>query len=230
MKDLFAAAEAPRVSVRGLGLFPVHRIYCVGRNYEDHAKEMGFTGREPPFFFMKPADAVVDAAGVVPYPSMTSDLHHEIEMVVALKAGGTNVAAAGALDLVWGYGVSVDLTRRDVQDLAKKLSRPWDWAKGFDASAPCSALYPAEVTGHPERCEVWLQVNGVRKQAGDLRDLIWSVPEIISAISQAVALQPGDQIFSGTPSGVGRLQPGDLVEGGVQDIAELRFTVGQQTR
>ena len=207
--------------------FPIRRVFCVGRNYAAHAREMGKDpDREPPFFFMKPADAVLDAAGVIPYPSLTSDFHHEIEMVVALKAGGTNVAPPDALNLVWGYGVGVDLTRRDIQDEAKKLSRPWDWAKGFDASAPCSPIYPVEVVGHPDDGEIWLKVNGVLKQRGDLRDLIWTVPEVISSISHAVALAPGDLIYSGTPAGVGPIQPGDDVAGGVEGVAEFRFTVG----
>ena len=182
--------------------------------------------REPPFFFMKPADAVLDANGVIPYPSLTAEFHHEIEMVVALKAGGTNVAPQEARNLVWGYGVGVDLTRRDIQDEAKKLSRPWDWAKGFDASAPCSPIHPVEVVGHPDTGEIWLKVNGVLKQRGDLQDLIWSVPEVISAISQAVALAPGDLIYSGTPAGVGPLQPGDDVTGAVEGVAEFDFTIG----
>ena len=211
----------------GAGRFPIRRVFCVGRNYAAHAREMGKDpDREPPFFFMKPADAVLDATGVIPYPSLTSEFHHEIEMVVALKAGGTNVAPQEALNLVWGYGVGVDLTRRDIQDEAKKLSRPWDWAKGFDAAAPCSPIHPVEVVGHPDNGEIWLKVNGVLKQHGDLQDLIWSIPEVISAISQAVALAPGDLIYSGTPAGVGPLQPGDDVTGGVEGVAEFDFTIG----
>ena len=206
---------------------PIRRVFCVGRNYAAHAREMGKDpDREPPFFFMKPADAVRYANGVIPYPSLTAEFHHEIEMVVALKAGGTNVAPQQALNLVWGYGVGVDLTRRDLQDEAKKLSRPWDWAKGFDASAPCSPIYPVEVVGHPDNGEIWLKVNGVLKQQGDLQDLIWTIPEVISAISQAVALAPGDLIYSGTPAGVGPLQPGDYVTGGVEGVAEFGFTIG----
>ncbi len=207
--------------------FPIRRVFCVGRNYAAHAREMGKDpDREPPFFFMKPADAVVDAKGMIPYPSLTSEFHHEIEMVVALEAGGTNVPPQEALNLVWGYGVGVDLTRRDLQDEAKKLSRPWDWAKGFDASAPCSPIHPVEVVGHPDKGEIWLKVNGVRKQRGDLQDMIWSVPEVISYISQAVALAPGDLIYSGTPAGVGPLHPGDDVAGGVEGVTEFDFTVG----
>jgi fumarylpyruvate hydrolase len=211
----------------GAQRFPIRRVFCVGRNYAAHAREMGKDPtREPPFFFMKPADAVVDAKGVIPYPSLTTNLHHEIEMVVALQAGGTNIQPNDALTLVWGYGVGVDLTRRDIQDEAKKLSRPWDWAKGFDASAPCSPIHPIAEVGHPDKGAIWLKVNGELKQHGDIQDLIWSVPEVIAYISQAVALAPGDLIFSGTPAGVGPMQPGDDVTGGVQGIGELAFTIG----
>jgi fumarylpyruvate hydrolase len=211
----------------GAQRFPIRRVFCVGRNYAAHAREMGKDpDREPPFFFMKPADAVIEATGVIPYPTLTSQLHHEIELVVALKAGRTNVEPRDALELVWGYGVGVDLTRRDIQDEAKKLSRPWDWAKGFDASAPCSPVFPVEVVGHPAKGGIWLKVNGEVKQRGDLRDLIWSIPEVISAISRAVALAPGDLIYSGTPAGVGPMQPGDVVTGGVEELTEFTFTVG----
>ncbi|MDT5327455.1 MAG: fumarylpyruvate hydrolase [Mycobacterium sp.] len=219
---------APSLPVStGAGRFPIRRVFCVGRNYAAHAREMGKDpDREPPFFFMKPADAVIDATGVIPYPSLTSEFHHEIEMVVALKAGGINVPPLEALSLVCGYGVGVDLTRRDIQDEAKKLSWPWDWAKGFDASAPCSPIHPVEEVGHPDTGEIWLKVNGELKQRGDLKDLIWSVPDIISYISQAVALAPGDLIYSGTPAGVGPMQPGDVVSGGVEGVAEFTFAVG----
>jgi fumarylpyruvate hydrolase len=211
----------------GARRFPIRRVFCVGRNYAAHAREMGKDpDREPPFFFMKPADAVIEATGVIPYPTLTSQLHHEIEMVVALKAGGTNVEPGDALDLVWGYGVGVDLTRRDIQQEAKELSRPWDWAKGFDASAPCSPIYPVEAVGHPAKGEIWLKLNGELKQRGDLRDLIWSIPEVISAISRAVDLAPGDLVYSGTPAGVGPMQPGDIVTGGVEELTQFTFTVG----
>jgi fumarylpyruvate hydrolase len=211
----------------GAQRFPIRRVFCVGRNYAAHAREMGKDpDREPPFFFMKPADAVVDAKGVIPYPSLTSEFHHEVEMVVALKAGGTDVAPEDALNLVWGYGVGVDLTRRDIQDAAKKLSRPWDWAKGFDASAPCSPIHPVEAVGHPGQGNIWLKVNGELKQRGDLQDMIWSIPEVISFTSHAVDLAPGDLIYSGTPAGVGPMQPGDEITGGVEGVAEFIFTVG----
>jgi fumarylpyruvate hydrolase len=182
--------------------------------------------REPPFFFMKPADAVVPAEGTVPYPTLTENLHHEIELVVALGSGGSNVSPDDAMALVWGYGVGVDLTRRDLQDDAKKLSRPWDWAKGFDASAPCSALRPVSAVGHPASGRVWLEVNGSLKQEGDLRDLIWPIADVISYASRAVALQAGDLIYTGTPAGVGALQPGDQVRGGVDGVAAFSFQVG----
>ncbi len=211
----------------GPARFPIRRVFCVGRNYAAHAREMGKDpDREPPFFFMKPADAVIDAAGSIAYPSLTSALHHEVELVVALGSGGRDVAAADALNLVWGYGVGVDLTRRDLQDEAKRLSRPWDWSKGFDASAPCTPIHPVAEVGHPDAGEIWLRVNGDLKQRGDLTELIWSVPEVISAISTAVELAAGDLIFSGTPAGVGPMQPGDVVSGGVTGVADFTFTVG----
>ena len=218
----------PSLAVAGSSArFPIRRVFCVGRNYAAHAREMGNDPtREPPFFFSKPADAVVPASGVVPYPGLTDNLHHEVEMVVAIGRGGVDVEAADALDLVWGYGVGLDLTRRDLQDVAKKMSRPWDWAKGFDASAPCSALQPVSAVGHPEAGRIWLQVNGELRQQGDLTELIWPVPDILSHISQAVALQPGDLIFTGTPAGVGALQPGDRVQGGVAGVAAFDFTMG----
>lgn len=210
--------------------FPIRRVFCVGRNYAAHAREMGKDpDREPPFFFCKPADAVVPAYGTVPYPSLTENLHHEIELVVAIGGTGVAVKAEDALKLVWGYGVGVDLTRRDLQDTAKKLSRPWDWAKGFDASAPCSVLRPVSQTGHPTKGRIWLEVNGKLKQQGDLDELIWPVADVIRHVSIAVALQPGDLIFTGTPAGVGALKPGDVVSGGVDGVEKFSFTVGQRT-
>ena|SRR5271167_442178 len=207
--------------------FPIRRVFCVGRNYAAHAREMGKDpDREPPLFFSEPADAVIEAKGVIPYPPLTSQLDHEVEMVLALKGGGTDVPPKDALSLVWGYGVGVGLTRRDIQDKAKKLSRPWHWAKGFDASAPCSPIHPVDVVGHPDKGRIWLKMNGELKQSGDLQDLIWSIPEVISFISQAIDLAPGDLIYSGTPAGVGPMQPGDEVTGGVHGIADFDFTVG----
>ena len=207
--------------------FPIRRVFCVGRNYAAHAHEMGKDPtREPPFFFSKPADAVVPASGVVPYPELTENLHHEVELVVAISRDGKDVEPSAALDLVWGYGIGVDLTRRDLQDVAKKMSRPWDWAKGFDASAPCSPLRPVQATGHPSAGRIWLEVNGEIRQEGDLQEMIWPVADVISHVSRAVTVRPGDLIFTGTPAGVGALQPGDLVSGGIEGVGTFEFKVG----
>ncbi|WP_133646077.1 fumarylacetoacetate hydrolase family protein [Paraburkholderia flava] len=207
--------------------FPVRRVFCVGRNYADHALEMGGNpDREPPFFFQKPTDAVVPAAGTIPYPPLTRDLHHEIEMVIAIGKEGTNVAAGDALDLVWGYGLGVDLTRRDLQGEAKKTGRPWDWGKGFDASAPVTPLHPVSAVGHLGAGRIWLSVNGTLRQQGDLNQLIWPVADIIRYVSESVTLKPGDLIFSGTPAGVAALQPGDTVQGGLEGIGEFEFKIG----
>ncbi|OJB45445.1 fumarylacetoacetate hydrolase [Burkholderia ubonensis] len=224
------AHERPSVAVdQSSARFPVRRVFCVGRNYAEHAREMGSDPtREPPFFFTKPADAIVPAAGAVPYPPLTNDLHHEIELVVAICRGGRAIAPADALSHVWGYGVGVDLTRRDLQADAKKLSRPWDWAKGFDASGPVTALRPAAATGHPAAGRIWLAVNGETRQQGDLADMIWPVPDIIAAVSRSVELKSGDLIFTGTPAGVGALQPGDRVTGGVDGVAQFEFVVGAE--
>ncbi len=229
MSDFVITPPAtPSVAVAGsTARFPIRRVFCVGRNYAAHAREMGQDpDREPPFFFMKPADAVVAAQGTVAYPPATSDLHHEVEMVVALKAGGANIAPEHALDLVWGYGVGLDLTRRDMQAVAKEMSRPWDFAKGFDASAPCSALHPVSEVGHPSDARIWLEVNGTLRQQGTLGEMIWPVADVISHISRFVELAPGDLIFSGTPAGVGPLQPGDRVHGAVDGVAAFDFEVG----
>lgn len=222
----------PSVAVAGTGArFPIRRVFCVGRNYAAHAREMGSDpAREAPFFFMKPADAVVDAHGVVPFPPATSDLHHEVEMVVALGGGGANVAPEDALALVWGYGVGLDLTRRDLQAVAKEMSRPWDFAKGFDASAPCSALHPVSEVGHPGDARISLTVNGAVRQQGTLQEMIWPVADVISHISRFVALAPGDLIYTGTPAGVAALQPGDRVHGKVDGVAEFVFEMGGAPR
>ena len=221
--------EPPSVAVAGSDRrFPIRRVFCVGRNYAAHAREMGKDPtREPPFFFMKASDAVVPASGVVPYPMLTRNFHHEVELVVAIGGHGVQVGPGEALDLVWGYGAGVDLTRRDLQEEAKALSRPWEWSKSFDASAPCSPLRPASGIGHPSAGAIWLEVNGQARQRGDLRDLIWPVADVVSHISRSVALAPGDLIFTGTPAGVGPLQPGDQVRGGVDGVAEFAFTIGQ---
>jgi fumarylpyruvate hydrolase len=222
-------SATPSLAIAGSSeRFPLRRVFCVGRNYAAHAREMGNDpDREPPFFFTKPADAVVPAAGTLPYPPATKDMHHEVEMVVALGKGGTNVAVADALDLVWGYGVGLDLTRRDLQAVAKELSRPWDMAKGFDASAPCSELHPVSEVGHPANARIWLEVNGAVKQDGNLDEMIWPVADVIAHLSRFVALQPGDLIFSGTPAGVGPLKPGDKVRGGLDGVAGFQLEVGQ---
>lgn len=227
---VFAPPVLPSVAVAGSGQrFPIRRVLCVGRNYAAHAREMGNDPvREPPFFFMKPADAVVPASGIVAYPPLTDSLHHEIELVAAIGKAGTNIEPAAALDLVWGYGVGLDLTRRDLQDVAKQMRRPWDWSKGFDASAPCGPLRPVAQTGHPAAGRIWLDVNGERRQDGDLQELIWPIADVISHISRAIALRPGDLIFTGTPAGVGALAPGDTVRAGIDGIGEVAFTVGRK--
>ncbi len=209
--------------------FAVHRIYCVGRNYAEHAREMGFTGREPPFFFMKPADAVLPVAqgetGHLPYPTLTQDLHHEIELVVAIGQGGSNIAAQDALQHVWGYAVGLDMTRRDLQAEAKKQGRPWCIAKGFDASAPIGPITPAAQAGDVANAPIWLQVNGADRQRSTVTQLIWNIAETIEHLSAAWELQPGDLIYTGTPEGVGAVVRGDTLEGGVGGLTPLRLTV-----
>jgi len=220
------AAPRPAVAVEGSHLrFPVRRIFCVGRNYPEHLREMGFTDRAPPFFFTKPADAVMPNGSAVPYPPRTSNLHHEIELVVALGKGGRNVAVDAALALVFGYAVGNDLTRRDVQAAAKDAGRPWDTAKGFDHAAPVTAIVPVAKCGHPANGRIWLEVNGQPRQQGDLADMIWKVPEVIAELSTWFELAPGDLIFTGTPAGVGPLKPGDRVRGGVDGLGLLEHTV-----
>lgn len=220
----------PSAAVAGSSVrFPVRRILCVGRNYADHAREMGSDpDREPPFFFAKPGDAILPAAGVVPYPTLTSQLEFEVELVVAIGRGGRSIPSASALDHVWGYGVGVDLTRRDLQQHAKDSRRPWDVAKAFDASAPVSPLVPAGASGPsvPEAGRVWLAVDGVVRQQGDLRDMIWPVVDVIAAASRAWELAPGDLLFTGTPAGVGPVAPGDVITGGVDGVGDFEFTIG----
>ena len=212
--------------------FAVHRIYCVGRNYAEHAKEMGFTGREPPFFFMKPADAVLAVnagdTGTLPYPSLTANLHHEIELVVAIGKGGKNIAVADALEHVYGYAIGLDMTRRDLQNDMKKQGRPWCIGKGFDDSAPIGPITPAAQAGdmaHMAQAAIWLQVNGQDRQRSRLDQLIWSVAETIAHLSNAWALQPGDLIYTGTPEGVGAVVPGDVLEAGIDGLGSLRLRV-----
>jgi fumarylpyruvate hydrolase len=205
--------------------YPVGRIYCVGRNYAEHAREMGHDpDREPPFFFMKPADAVVQNGATLPFPQMTKDLHHEIEMVVAIGKGGADIPEGKALDHVFGYGVGLDMTRRDLQGEAKKMGRPWEMGKAFDNSAPCTVLKPVAMVGHPAKGAIWLKVNGETKQKGDLSEMIWNVPEMIAYLSRLITLRPGDLIYSGTPAGVGPVKRGDKLEGHVEGVGDLTIT------
>jgi fumarylpyruvate hydrolase len=205
--------------------FGVRRVYCVGRNYADHAREMGHDPtREPPFFFCKPADALVPSGSALPFPLATKDLHHEIELVVALGKGGTHIAEADALGCVYGYAVGLDMTRRDIQAEAKKLARPWDLAKGFDASAPISPIVPASNIGHPAAGAIWLKINGELRQQGDLNQQIWQVAETIAYLSAYMALAPGDLIFTGTPAGVGPVQRGDVLHGHVAGVGDLHIS------
>jgi len=225
---VIAPAQTPSLAVAGTSSrFPVSRVFCVGRNYSEHAREMGHDpDRDPPFLFMKPADAVVPAEGTIAFPPQTQDFHHEVELVVAIGKGGVDIDPEHALDHVWGYGVGLDLTRRDLQGQAKKLGRPWEWGKSFDESAPSTALIPASTLGHPDKGLIWLDVNGAQRQRGDLSDQIWSVKEIIAYISQSMALKAGDLIYTGTPAGVGALQRGDVVTGGIEGLGEFSITIG----
>ena len=206
--------------------FPVNRIFCVGRNYSEHAREMGHNpDREPPFFFMKPANAIVADGGEFTYPALSNDVHHEIELVVALKSGGSDIAASDALSHVYGYAVGLDMTRRDLQSEAKKMGRPWDTGKAFDGSAPCGELVPVAKAGHPSAGEIRLEVNGAQRQVGDLADMIWNVPDTIAYLSTLFALQPGDLIFTGTPAGVAAVQRGDRMRGTVAGVGALEVVV-----
>jgi fumarylpyruvate hydrolase len=216
--------EVPTIAIAGTTQrFPVRRIFCVGQNYADHAREMGANpDREQPFFFSKPADAVVESGAVLPFPSQTNNLHHEVELVVALGVGGSDVSAQDAAAMIFGHAVGIDLTRRDLQADAKAKGRPWDMAKGFDASAPIGALTPA---APPAAGAITLRVNGDLRQNGDLSLMIWNVAEVISKLSTYVALAPGDLIFTGTPAGVGPIQPGETVVAEITGTApvEVRF-------
>jgi fumarylpyruvate hydrolase len=229
MNFVIPPAAPVSVPVVGGGEFPVRRVYCVGRNYAEHAQEMGFTGREPPFFFMKPADAVVAVAegstASIDYPTLTHNFHHEIELVVAIGTGGSSIKAADAARHIWGYAVGLDMTRRDLQGEMKKQGRPWCIGKGFDQSAPMGPVYPKARTGELSSGAITLAVNGVIKQKGDLKELIWNVNETIEHLSAAWALQPGDLIFTGTPAGVGAVVRGDVMEGAIAGLGTIKVAV-----
>ena len=227
MESVFPFPSAPFVPVHGSGaVFPVRRVYCVGRNYADHAREMGMDpNREPPFFFGKPHDVLVPGGGEVPYPPATSNLHYEVELVVALSKGGRDISVAEAMGHIYGYAVGIDLTRRDLQAKAKDKGQPWDTAKGFDQSAPISTIVPVTSGGHRESGAIWLTVNGVEKQRGDLSQMTWSVPEVIAHISRFMELAPGDLLFTGTPSGVGPIVRGDRIRGGIDGLGEVEIVL-----
>jgi fumarylpyruvate hydrolase len=222
-----APAAIVSLPIQGSDLrFPVNRIFCVGRNYADHAKEMGHDpSREPPFFFMKPASTIVSDGSSFPYPALSNDVHHEVELVVAIAQGGSGITVENALSHVYGYAVGLDMTRRDLQSEAKKMGRPWDTGKAFDHSAPCSALVPANDIGHPTKAAITLTINGQVRQKGDIADLIWNVPETIAYLSTLFKLEPGDLIYTGTPAGVGPVQKLDQLQASVDGIAALSVTV-----
>ncbi|MBV8791947.1 MAG: fumarylacetoacetate hydrolase family protein [Pseudolabrys sp.] len=228
-EDRYVIPPAPQAAIAVQGtskLFPVRRIWCVGRNYLEHIKEMGQDERAPPFFFAKPADAIVPDGGTVPYPPLTKDLHHEVELVVALKSGGRNISVNKANDCIYGYGVGIDLTRRDLQIASRDIKRPWEIGKAFDHSAPCGALRPAAEIGHPTKGKIMLRGNGKIRQEGDLAQMIWNVPECISKLSEMVALAAGDIIMTGTPSGVTPISVGDKLECEIENVGKLTITIG----
>lgn len=223
---VIAPPPVPAVPVEGGGRFPVRRIFCVGRNYAEHAKEMGGDpAREPPFFFTKPADAVLIGDADMPYPTGTSDLHHEMELVAAIGRGGAAIAPAEALAHVYGYAAGLDMTRRDLQAAAKQAGRPWDMSKGFDFSAPIGAIAPAARIGHPAKGRIELKVNGAVRQGSDLSQMIWSTAETIAYLSNLVRLAPGDLIFTGTPAGVAAVARGDLLEGEIAGVGRVRTRI-----
>jgi fumarylpyruvate hydrolase len=229
----FVIPPPPQAAIAVAGstqLFPMRRIWCVGRNYEEHIKEMGHDVRDPPFFFAKPADAIVPDGASVPYPPLTKDMHHEVELVVALKSGGRNIALDKALDCIWGYGVGIDLTRRDLQIASRDMKRPWEIGKAFDASAPCGPLAPASKIGHPSKGRIALTVNGKVRQDGDLAQMIWNVPEVIVKLSEMVELAAGDIIMTGTPSGVAAVVAGDKLECEIAGVGKLTVTIGAPAR
>ncbi len=225
----YAVPAAPVVTLPVAGsedTYPVRRIWCVGRNYAAHAREMGSDpDREPPFFFAKPTDAIVQNGDPIPYPAGTKNLHHEIELVVAIGKAGTKIPVEQALDYVYGYAVGLDMTRRDLQNAAKDTGRPWEMGKSYDFSAPCSAIQPASRIGHPDKGAIWVKVNGVTKQSSDISFLIWDVAETISHLSQLVDLRPGDLIYTGTPEGVAAVVAGDVMEGHIDGVGDIKTPV-----
>ena len=230
MKYAIPPFEQVSIAIEGSDdRFPVRRIYCVGRNYRAHAIEMGADpDRDPPFFFMKPADAIVESGATIPYPPQTENLHHEIELVAAIGTGGADISVADALKHVWGYGVGIDLTRRDIQNKAKEMGRPWDMGKGFDQSAPCTALHPVSEVGHPDTEDarsIWIKVNGKIRQESTLDHHIWSTAETISYLSGLVTLQAGDLIYMGTTDGVAAVISGDKMEGHIDGVDDLVVTI-----
>lgn len=227
---VFDAPKQASLAVQGSNdRFPIRRIFCVGRNYAAHAREMGQDpDREAPFFFTKPADAAMDAPCAMPYPKLTNDLHHEIELVIAIGKGGSNIAQADVMDHVWGAAVGFDMTRRDLQGAAKKKGRPWDWGKGFDHSAPIGPIRPIADVPSITQGRIWMAVNGEVRQDADIADMIWSVTEHVSTLSYAMALHPGDLVMTGTPAGVGAVATGDVMTGGVDGIGEVQVTIGER--
>ena len=224
----FVFSPAPPVFLPVVGheaVFPVRRVYCVGRNYSEHAAEMGADTREPPFFFSKPADALVPGGGEIVYPPLTSNLQHEVELVVALGKGGSNIATEDALDCVFGYAVGIDLTRRDLQGRAKEKGHPWDMGKGFDQSGPVSAIRTASQIGHPSSGAIWLKVNDQLQQSGDLAQMSWKVAEVVANLSNFVRLAPGDLIYTGTPAGVSTVGRGDVLSCAVEGVGELEIRI-----
>ncbi|WP_237172997.1 fumarylacetoacetate hydrolase family protein [Paracandidimonas lactea] len=231
METVIPFPQQPVLTVVGSqAVFPVRRVYCVGRNYAEHAKEMGFTGREDPFFFCKPADALVNVAdgavGQMPYPPRTANLHYEIELVAALGKGGRDLSIEQAAEAIWGYAIGLDMTRRDLQGEAKKQGRPWEVGKAFDYSAPIGPLHARVSTGELEAGAITLTVNGVQRQSGDLSDMIWRTAEAISYLSSLFELQAGDLVFTGTPEGVGPVVAGDVMVGAIAGLGELHVKVG----
>ncbi len=227
MSYIIPPPKQPSIAVAGRSeRFAVRRIFCVGRNYAAHAREMGKDpDREPPFFFTKPADAVVDAPCAIPYPPETQNLHYEIELVVAIGRSGFRVPAADTGELVFGYAVGLDMTRRDLQQSAKEMGRPWDWGKAFDHSAPCGPLHLKADTGPITAGRIWLDVDGARRQTGDIGDLIWPIAELLSLLSHSMHLRPGDLVMTGTPAGVGPVVPGERITGGVAGLGDIEVTI-----